>query len=153
MTSKKTARGPLAGPLQSEPNLFGVDEKGEGVGDDGRARMGIVRGGGRRRAEVRGDEIDVVVGVVEGHGASATLRVDFFYERKLGGRVFVGDGEGAVAARGEGILGQRIKAIGVDTLADGYGANDFAGVAVDKGHEIVMAADDEDFVSRVDRET
>ena len=86
ITNKKRPRGPaLAGPLQSEPNLFGVDEKGEGVGDDARARMRIVRSGSGRRAEVGGDEIDVVVGVVEGHGASAALCVDFFYERKLGG--------------------------------------------------------------------
>jgi len=62
----------------------------------------------------------------------------------------VGDGDGAIAAGGEGVAGDGIETIRVDTLADGHGADDLAGVAVDEGHEFVVAADDENFVSGVD---
>jgi len=64
----------------------------------------------------------------------------------------MGDGDGAVTAGGEGVAGDGIEAVRINALADGNGAEDFAGVAVDKGHELIVAADDEDFVSGVDGE-
>src|SRR5580704_2450042 len=93
------------------------------------------------RAQVCGDEVDIVGGVVDGHGARTSLGLDRFDRRKGCWRVFVGDGQSTVAARGEGIAGGGIEAIGVDTLADGNGAEDFTRVPVDESHELVVATD------------
>jgi hypothetical protein len=60
--------------------LLAVDQKGKCVGKNGWARARIVRGGSRSRAEFRGDEINCMGGVVEGHGSSTTLCLDRFHE-------------------------------------------------------------------------
>ena len=59
--------------------LFGVDEQDEGVGDDGGAGTRVVRSGGGSRAVIGGDGVDGVSGVVEGHGAGATLSLNHFH--------------------------------------------------------------------------
>ena len=88
--------------------------------------------------------------VIQGHGACPTLCINFFHKGKLGGRVLVGDGKRAVAAGSECIPSSRVEPVGVNALADRHGADDFAGVAVHKGHELVVAAHDEDFMISID---
>src|SRR5208337_509432 len=136
--------------VQTNKRLLAVDEQGKRVGKNGRARTRIVLGRLGSGAEFRGDEIDGVGGVVERHGAGAALRLDHFYRGETRGRVFVSYGEGAVTTRRESVAGDGIEAVCINTLADGNGAEHLAGVAVDEGHELVMAANNEDFVRGVD---
>src|SRR5271154_4761526 len=88
-------------------------------------------------------------GIVEGHGSSTALGLDRFNDRKFCRGVLVGDSEGAITTRGESITGKRIKSVRVHSLADRNGAEYFAGVAIDKGHKLVVTANNENFMVSV----
>src|SRR5580704_682378 len=88
-------------------------------------------------------------GVVESHGSSSALRLDQFHEREFCGGVLVGDSEGALATRGESIASDWIKSVRVNSLADGNGAEHFAGIAIDEGHKLVVTANNENFMISV----
>src|SRR5208283_3329999 len=53
---------------------------------------------------------------------------------------------GAISARGKGKTRYRIKAVGIHALAYWNRTDHFAGIAVDKRHESIVAADDKNFV-------
>src|SRR3984885_16300653 len=79
--------------------LFFKNQQRKSVRDNRRARTRIVLGGCWGGAQVRCDEIDVVGGAVDGHGARTSLGLDRFDRRKGCWRIFVGDGQSSVAAR------------------------------------------------------
>jgi hypothetical protein len=64
---------------------FLVDEQSESVGKYRRTRPRILRSGSRSGAQVRGDQIDRVRPVIDGHGARAALRPDHLDEREFSG--------------------------------------------------------------------
>lgn len=92
----------------------------------------------------------MMVGGINFHRACTALGLNCFNERELSGWIHVSDGDGAVAAGRKGESGAGIEAIGIDALADWHSVEDFSGIAVDEGHELVVAANDQDFAFRVD---
>src|SRR6267142_5709270 len=50
------------------------------------------------------------------------------------------DGDGARTARGKGELGAGVEGIGVNSIVDGHGGDDFAVGVVDHFHHLLLAA-------------
>jgi hypothetical protein len=63
--------------------------------------MGPLGGWRRPRLEVGRDGVDVVVFRADGHGSRAALRCDGLNHGVFIGRIFMSDGDGAIAARGK----------------------------------------------------
>lgn len=80
---------------------------------------------------------------IEAHGAGAALGRNIFHDGELVGRIFMDDGEIAVAAGGKRVAGRRIEGGGVGTLANFRSRDDFAGVRVDDGHDFFVADGEE----------
>ena len=65
---------------------------------------------------------------IEGHGSGPTFGDQLLDDGKLVGRIFVRDGDRAVAVRAERELGARVEGIGIDSVTDRYGRDYFPGV-------------------------
>jgi len=111
----------------------------------------MFRSGGRGRAEVGGYGVDVVGFWIERHGSCAVLGGDGLDDGVFVGRILMGDGDCAVAARCEGEAGCGIEAIGVHAFADRDSRDNFSGGVIDHGHQLIAAACEETIVRDVDR--
>src|SRR5450432_1846127 len=126
-----------------------VNKQRKGVGKNCWARTRVLRGCRGSRAEFRRNQIDGVSSIIQSHGAGAALRLDHFDEGEFSWGILMRDGERAISAGSKGKTSDRVETVGVDALADGDGAEDFAGIAVNERHQLVVAAYNEYFVRSI----
>src|SRR5581483_5479020 len=100
----------------------------------------VLRGGLRRRPELRGHGVDLVSLGIESHSAGARLGLYVFRHAEFIGSILVDGGENAFTARGESKIGSGIEGGGIHAFADGQRGNQLAAVGIDDGHHFIVTA-------------
>ena len=104
------------------------------------------------RAKFRRHEKYMMRLQIQRHGPRSALGGDARDGGELLRRIFVNDGQCAIAVGAEGKLGSRVEGIGVHTLADCRRRQHLAGVRVHHRHHLVMTADEEPAMFPVHRQ-
>src|ERR1019366_9498627 len=109
-----------------------------------RGWRGCCRGRCGCRAVFGGDQQEAAGLGIERDGLGADWRLDGLLDDKVGGRVFLDDGEGAVALGAKGFHGGGVEGGAVAAGTDGQGGEDLAGGSVDDDHDLRRTAGGEE---------